>query len=457
MKISIIGLGVTGFGLLKYLINKNEDEIFVSDSAESLSEDKIAFLKKHGVNYELGGNTEEILNHCNIVLIGPGVNLQNPILSIARMKNVKIMNDIEFMFREFKDEFKRHVKLVGVTGTNGKTTTTTLIGEVLKKAGYKTFVGGNIGNAFSNLSSVINNVDVIVLELSSFQLELVDEFHADIGIILNITPDHIDRHGTMKDYVTSKSKLFGKDENVGTAILNFNNKWTRNLGITMHRKVRWFSKMGVQENGAFIRNNRIFIANSGIEKEVLPISMMKLKGMHNVENVMAAALVTDELNIDMEIFRNVVNNFSALPHRMEEIEKFDDVLFIDDSKATNTDATLCSFKTYPEGKIVLILGGRAKGEDYSLLLKEASKYCKYVILMGETKKKFAEYLDRIGMNNFKIVNSMKDAVRSGFTLANRGDVVLLSPATASYDMFKNYKERGDAFKEEVYSLKKNHG
>lgn len=457
MKISIIGLGITGFGLLKYLINKNEDEIFVSDSAESLSEDKIAFLKKHGVNYELGGNTEEILNHCDIVLIGPGVNLQKPILSIARVKNVKIMNDIEFMFREFKDEFKRHVKLVGVTGTNGKTTTTTLIGEVLKKAGYKTFVGGNIGNAFSNLSGIINDVDVIVLELSSFQLELVDEFHADIGIILNITPDHIDRHGTMKDYVTSKSKLFGKDKNLGTAILNFNNEWTRKLGITMHRKVRWFSKMRVQENGAFIRNNRIFIANSGIEREIMPISMMKLKGMHNVENVMAAALVSDELGIDMEIFRKVVSNFSTLPHRMEEIEKFDGVLFVDDSKATNTDATLRSLKAYPEGKIVLILGGRAKGEDYSSLLKEASKYCKYVILMGETKKEFAEYLDRIGMNNFKIVNSMKDAVRSGFTFADRGDIVLLSPATASYDMFKNYKERGDAFKEEVYSLKKNHG
>ena len=461
MKISIIGLGITGFGLLKYLIDKGEDEIFVSDSAEHISSEKIRYLKEHKVDYELGGNTDKILDRSDIILVSPGVNPRVPVLSAARARHIEIMNDIEFMYKEFGDVFaKGQVKLIGVTGTNGKTTTTTLIGKVLEEAGYRTFVGGNIGNAFSNLADVINDKDVIVLELSSFQLELVDEFHTDIGVILNITPDHIDRHGSMKDYALSKSKLFGKEKDTGIAILNFDNEWTKRLGLTMRRRVRWFSsKRDVHQDGAFIKNDKIFIRDSGVEREILPLSAMKLKGMHNVENVMAAMLVASELDVDMEIFKDVVTKFSPLPHRMEEVEKVEGVLFVNDSKATNTDATLRSLRTYPKGKVVLILGGRAKGEDYSLFLKEVSEYCKYILLIGETKEAFARHLNRIEMHDFKIVNSMKDAVRTGFSIANEGDIVLLSPATASYDMFKDYEERGNAFKGEVHSLikKKNHG
>ncbi len=452
-KITIIGAARSGIAAA-FLASRNGANVLLSDGGNpSLSEVLMKSLKAEAIQIELNGHTEKVYD-CDFIVTSPGVPITSEVLSKAIEKGLKVYSEIEFASWFAKG------KIIAITGTNGKTTTTALTHHIIKNAGFKTFVGGNIGEAFSNFADKTDDDAISVLEVSSFQLDLIDTFHPNVAMILNITPDHLERYeNDFFKYIQSKLSI---TKNLNERDLFIYNRDDENISNNLIRGkflTQSFSVIDTNFATAYYSDGKIFIRESDDQslpdastekiKLVVDTNEMFLKGIHNYYNSMAAILAARFIGVDLEKIKEGLTTFRGVEHRLEVVRNLDKVLFINDSKATNVRSTYYALKSY-DAPIILILGGREKGNDYSEIEELVEEKVKAIIAFGETKDKIKKYFETIT----KVVecNTLEDVVKKSRELALPGDVVLFSPACKSFDMFTDFEDRGRKFKELVNQL-----
>ena len=442
-RIVVLGGGESGVGSAVLAKVKGHD-VFLSDMGK-ISEDYAAVLKRWDIPYEQGGHTEGLILNADEVIKSPGIPSTAPMVKKITENGIGVISEIEFAGRY--DSAKK----VCITGSNGKTTTTSLVYHLLKQAGMNVGLGGNIGKSYA-LQVATENYDIYVLELSSFQLDNVYDFKADIAIITNITPDHLDRYGhNMENYVKAKFRITRNMSSEDCFIFCSDDEITiRHLDqIVMKAQKLPFTQKDVVEQGAFVREDRMIVRYKDDECDMY-LQELALGGKHNVYNSMAAALAAKVMDIDNEAIRSGLATFQAVEHRLENVLSIKDVLYINDSKATNVDAAWYALECQTR-PIVWIVGGTDKGNDYASLIPLAKEKVKAMICMGLDNRKFHESFEGV-VPEIHDVTSAKDAVKLAHSLAVSGDVVLLSPCCASFDLFKNYEDRGRQFKDAVRNL-----
>ncbi len=394
---------------------------------------------------ELGGHRNDSFAKCNFIVVSPGVPLSLPYFDTSRRAGIPILAEVELAFRHLKGN------IIGITGSNGKTTTTTLVADLLAGAGLKAYAAGNIGTPLISLAVNSNPGDFYAVELSSFQLESIEKFRPFIGSILNLTPDHMDRYAGFEDYVAAKKRLFMNQVKTDFAVLNAEDIRTAAMASEVAARPFLFSRSRVLEHGAFVRNGRVLFRDGRNEKELFPVNAVALKGAHNLENVLAASTMAILAGAAPESLEGSIRKFKGIEHRIEWVLDIDGVQYFNDSKATNVDAAIKSIEAFP-GNILLILGGRDKAGDFTALRSPVRNRVKHAVLIGEAAGKIRRALS--GTVDMSEARSMQEAVSICKALARRGDTVLLAPACASFDMFQNYEHRGRAFKEAVFELEK---
>lgn len=440
-RVAIIGMGRSGLAAAKLLDNLGA-EVIISDIKEKAElQDRIRQLAGMQIEIETGGHTERLIEDTQLIVVSPGVPQDIPLLAQARELRIPIISEIELAYGLLE------IPLVAVTGTNGKTTTTTLLGQILAGDGRRVGVGGNIGIPLSSL--VNQSLDIIVTEISSFQLEGISRFRPYISIILNITPDHLDRYSSFGDYAQCKARVLANQTEGDFAILNQDDELVRPLASKTRAKVISFSCKRRLDAGVWLEGDRIMARLSGVRQEILSLRNVRIKGPHNAINVLAATACTLILGVEQRNLRKALSEFRGLEHRLEHVASIRGMEFVNDSKATNVDAVAKSLQTFSQ-PIILIAGGRDKRSDYSPLLPLIKERVKDLILIGEATKKIRQVLG--GFEPIQEARSMDDAVRLAASLGQPGDVILLSPACASYDMFADFEARGRAFKEAVRRL-----
>lgn len=468
-KISVVGLGSSGISLVK-LLSHFGSKIIINDK-KSLKEIKTALgdLSNKIEKIFSDGHPSEAFENVDLIVVSPGVPLSTPSIVSAIYRGIPVIGEIELSW-QILNLVKNNVKIIGITGSNGKSTTSTLTYEFLKKDSKKVYLAGNIGLPMSDVVlDIINNdldIDYLVLELSSFQLEGIKNFKPNYASILNITPDHMDRYSSMREYIEAKAKIFQNMDGEDFLVLNMDDKNTlsaieklRDVYLKKGRlpHILYFSRFQ-RVYGAFLENDKIKFSardelskelKEKIEKTILPISTFKIKGVHNIENIMAASILALCAGVSSESIQDVVSTFPGLPHRMEFVRELDGVTYINDSKGTNVDAVAKSLESF-SGNIILIAGGRDKDGDFVSLRKLVKDRVKALFLIGEAKDKIAKALSDLVPCYLEV--DLKSAVLKAKEIASIGDVILLSPGCASFDMFKNFEHRGNVFKEIVNSL-----
>jgi len=442
-KALVVGLGRTGEAVCAFLDQRGA-RVKVSEkkSAEELSK-HILFWQKRGVEVETGGHELHSFLEVDLIIPSPGVPYL-PELEAARQKGVAILSEIELAFKFLKG------KIVGITGTNGKSTTATLTHKIIKEGGFRSHLAGNIGTPLIQFVDHSQPDDIYVTELSSFQLRYIDEFRAAVSVFLNISPDHLDWHKDFDDYYESKKNLFLKQKKDDVAILNRDDPCIWDLRNIAEYHVYGFSQETELSHGCWIQDDWIILANEKQEK-LMPTGETPLLGAHNRENIMASALVGFVFRISCSDLKESIKGFEGLEHRLEKVLTLGEVEFYNDSKATNVDASLKSIQSFTS-PVILILGGRDKGGNFSLLREPVKEQVRTIILIGEAKATIEESLSAtVPMMR---ASDLAEAVRLAYSVALPGDVVLLAPGCTSFDMFRNFEERGRAFKTEVYALKK---
>jgi UDP-N-acetylmuramoylalanine--D-glutamate ligase len=404
---------------------------------------EIPNLLEGGITVETGGHGERTFRGQDQIVVSPGVPVDAPQLAQAREQGIPVIGEIELAARFLKG------RIVAITGSNGKTTTTALTGEVISTGGLESLVGGNIGTPAISLVEESTNDSFVVLEVSSFQLETVQSFHPFIAMVLNITPDHLDRHSTFEAYVDAKARIFENQTGEDFAVLNADDPTC--VGLASRTKARkiWFSRAKEVEIGAWLRGGQIVFRDDGQEREIMPVSEIKLKGAHNLENVLAAVCAGILTQIEPARIRRAVQEFKAVEHRLEYVATVRGVDFYNDSKATNVDATIKALESFP-ANIHLILGGKDKGSDYTVLKPLLKERARRVYTIGAAAEKIESHLG--GIVEVVRAGTLDAAVKRAAASAESGDVVLLAPACASFDQFENYEHRGTAFKQTVRAL-----
>lgn len=403
----------------------------------------VAGLRELGVDIVAGSHPRHLFETADWLVVSPGVPLATEPFQWARAAGVPIIGEVELAARFLKG------KIVGITGTNGKTTTTTLIGEILGKGGLPVQVGGNIGEPLISLVDRSVESGWIVAELSSFQLEAVDQLHVSVAVLLNITPDHLDRYDSMDDYAAAKANIFRHQVPGDVAVLNADDRRVAAMRELTGAHVISFSVTSELAEGIFLRGDQVVARYKGREVAILSRREIPLKGAHNLENVMAGLAVGLACGVDPDSMRRTVLEFKAVEHRLEYAGEVDEVSFYNDSKATNVDAAIKSLEAFPGG-VTVILGGKDKGSDFTPLRSLVEARCRRVILIGAAADKIAAAL--AGTVPITRADSMEEAVWLGRELSEAGDTVLLAPACASFDMFDNYEHRGRVFKDAVRRL-----
>lgn len=440
-KVLVVGAGRSGLAAVQKL-NKIKAEVFLTDKQESSALKGIEGLGLDECHVLAGQEPDiEELNPALLVL-SPGVPPQLPFIQMAIKKGIPVWSEVELALRNHP-AYK-----IGVTGSNGKTTTTSLIGELAKKTGKNSIVAGNIGHALSGLVDEVAAEGIIVAELSSFQLEFIEKLRLNIAVYLNLTPDHLDRHGSMENYAGAKVRIFENQTKGDLAILNWDNPVIRSLGDKLTARICYFSTSQPLEHGFFLSGNDIVFAEKGKLTKVISGEELKLRGNHNMENVMAAIAAGKELGLAFAEIAEVLKEFSPVEHRQEIVGRFRGILYINDSKGTSPDSSIKALQSFKE-PIVLIAGGRNKGLDFTDFLLEAKKRVKSLILVGEAAAEIEELARKIGIKAIRRSVSFEDCVKKAIRDAEEGDVVLLSPACTSWDMFKSYEERGELFRQLV--------
>lgn len=441
-KVGILGLGITGKAAVRY-VQACGATVYVSDNREvkQFLEDENKFLESRELFWEANGHTREFLAEMDLILLSPGINPKLVLLEDLRKSGVEILGELALA----ADHLDRPV--VGITGTNGKTTVTTLIGNIFKQAGKRVFVGGNIGTPLYNYLLCPEQYDLLVLELSSFQLEECGTFSPDFGILLNISPDHIDWHGSMEKYIRAKRNLFSQQLPHQKALINGDDPHCSDFqGVHQTEVFTFGSSDGSSAN---IGSDKISLRLSGTTEEYYYEDYGHLQGVNRI-NFGVAILATRLFGLaKIDVYRGL-KSFKFLPHRLEYVDTVDAVAYYNDSKATNTGAVIGALAQFDK-KVVLIAGGRDKGDDYSLLRQVVQEKVTALILFGEATELFAEALK--DLTPISRVKSMEEAVFCAAELAASGEAVVLSPGCASFDMFSNYGHRGNEFKNEVARLK----
>jgi UDP-N-acetylmuramoylalanine--D-glutamate ligase len=442
-RVLVVGLGKSGVASALFLKSRGA-QVTVSDSKpEAELRDEILLLLEQGITVETGGHGERTFREQDLIVVSPGVPLDAPQVAQARSLGEPIIGEIELAARFLAGS------MVAITGANGKTTTTSLTGEIIAAGRFPTLVGGNIGMPAISFVGQAGPSTWTVLEVSSFQLETVVEFRPRIAVILNITPDHLDRHKTLANYIAAKARIFENQQASDFTVLNADDLTTAELADRTRGQVFWFSRKKEMEQGAFVRGAHVYFRDGDSEREILPLGEMTLKGAHNVENVLAGVSIGMLVGCEPEQIREAVRNFKAVEHRLEFVAKITGVDYYNDSKATNVDATVKALESFA-GNIHLILGGKDKGSDYSVLNELLRQRVKRVYTIGAAAAKIEAQIQ--GAAEIEHAETLENAVRRASEVAAAGDVVLLAPACSSFDQFRSYEHRGRVFKEAVYVL-----
>lgn len=449
-KCLVIGSGISGVGSVA-LLEQIGAEVVLYDSNEKLTaQDMRGKLAPDSKAVCIAGKLpEEVIDAAETVVLSPGVPVDIPLVEELRAKGADVIGEIELGCRLEKG------RVIAVTGTNGKTTTTTLMGEIMKAhlGERKVFIVGNIGNPYTSECLKTEADTVTVGEISSFQLETMKEFHPVVSAILNITPDHLDRHHTMEAYVKAKENIAANQTGKDVCVLNYENEYTRDFGARCLARVVYFSSARELKDGYWQKNNKIMKSEGGSPKEVLDIHRgMNLVGTCNVENVMAALAMSEAMGVPEETVLRVIREFKAVEHRIEFVDTKGGVDYYNDSKGTNPDAAIQGIKAMSK-PTVLIGGGYDKQSDFDEWIESFEGKVKWLVLIGQTREKIADCARKHGFENIRFADTYEECLRLCTELAQSGDAVLLSPACASWGMFPNYEERGRIFKEYVRGLK----
>ncbi len=448
-KICVIGSGKSGVAAAAFL-KKLGGEPFLFDENDKVTTEEIRKkLPEDLADMEiiLKELPEDAVASTDLLVPSPGVPVDTPLVDRFREKNIPIYGEIEIAYRMDAGD------VIAITGTNGKTTTTTLVGDIMKAAGRKTFVVGNIGTPYTDKVMESDETSVSVIEVSSFQLETIDAFHPVVSAVLNVTPDHLNRHHTMENYAQAKFDISKNQTKDDVCVLNADNEYTAEFAKRCPARVVLFSSHQILEEGIYLDGEVIYFAKNGSITELMNIHDMHLVGTCNVENVCAAIAMTDAAGVPMDVILDTVKNFRAVEHRIEYVDTVDGVEYYNDSKGTNPDAAIQGIRAMSR-PTVLIGGGYDKGNTYDEWIEEFGNKVKLLVLIGQTKDKIAECARAHGFDRIETAETFEEAFRICVKKANSGDAVLLSPACASWGMFKDYEERGRIFKDMVRGLKK---
>jgi len=443
-RVLVVGLARTGVATALFCAARGAKVTATDARTETAIGDALAPLRAAGVQLELGGHRENTFLEQDLTVPSPGVPADAPSMQAARAKGVTIWSEIELADRFLKG------RLIGITGSNGKTTTTSLIEHILRSAGLPTILAGNIGTPLIARVEQTNDTTVTVVELSSFQLELIDTFRPDISVFLNFTPDHLDRHHTLESYGAAKARIFENQTEADSAVLNADDPATTKYAPSKPQ-VFWFSRKQRVAQGAFVQKDEIVFRRDGKEEIVLKLNEIPLAGAHNVENVLAAAAATLLAGADAAAVAKGVRSFSGVEHRLEFVAEIGGVRYYNDSKATNVDATLKALDAFP-GRILVVLGGKDKGSDYAALQKLLREKAILALLIGAASEKIEKQI--AGSVAIERAGTIDRAMDIASHAARPGDVVLLAPACASFDQFENYEHRGRVFKDLVHQLER---
>ena len=446
-KVLLVGLAKTGVSTIKKLDKLGASIVVTDIKPKEKLEDILSQLNGlNNVEYILGSHPEDI-SDIDLTIVSPGVPLDLPFIEKLKESNVKIIGEVELAYT-----LSNNPIFVGITGTNGKTTTTSLVGEIFKEAKRDTYIVGNIGNPVIDTVDYTNENSVLVTELSSFQLESIDTFRPKVSSILNITEDHLNRHHTMENYINAKARIFENQDKSDFSILNYDDSIVRDLNRNNNASILYFSRQEKIDQGVYLdENNNIVISIDGKRITILNRNELSLPGDHNLENAMAAILMTYVVGVDLEVIKQVLTTFKGVEHRLEFVTNKNGIMFVNDSKGTNPDSTIKAIGSY-ERPIILIAGGMDKHSDFTDMMKCATKNVKELVLLGETADKIEASARKEGLENITKVKNMEEAVKKAYELAEDGDVVLLSPGCASWDMYPNFEARGLDFKENIYKL-----
>lgn len=443
-KVLVVGAGISGIGAVEVLCEAGAVPVLYDEKAS-----REAVEKKLPASCECrivtGSLPEDIKAEITLAVFSPGVPVDTPLADGLRAKGIPIWGEIELAYVLGKG------RVAAITGTNGKTTTTSLVGEIMKRHFASVYVVGNIGNPYTETASASVDETVTVAEISSFQLETIHSFHPNVSAILNITPDHLNRHHTMENYAAVKEAIAVNQTKEQTCVLNYENAYTRDFGSRCPAHVVWFSSVRRLEAGYYLEGDAIWQAKDGAVTRLLDIHEMNLVGICNVENVMAAIAITQEMGVPMETILSVVRQFRAVEHRIEYVATKRGVDYYNDSKGTNPDAAIQGIRAMNK-PTVLIGGGYDKQSEYDEWIEAFDGKVKCLVLIGQTRDKIAECARKHGVENVILADTFEEAFDVCVNQAGSGDAVLLSPACASWGMFPNYEVRGQIFKELVNRL-----
>lgn len=443
----VVGVGISGIAATELLLSKGA-KVYLYDAKADL--DVEAIKEKNSrlseVPFLLEQVPEQVLNEADIAILSPGVPLDIPLVETFREHNLLIWGEIELAYQCGKGQ------IVAITGTNGKTTTTSLVGHIMKMHFPSVKVVGNIGIPYTKVVDELTEDSVVVAEISSFQLETIDAFAPKISAILNITPDHLNRHHTMENYIAAKESITKNQKPTDICVLNYNDTVLRTFGESLNQKVIYFSSTEELAEGLFLKDNQIVWRKDGELESVISVDELNILGAHNYENAMAAIAMCDGMGVPMDVIRKGLQSFHAVEHRIEFVCKKNDIAFYNDSKGTNPDAAIKGIQAMNR-KTVLIGGGYDKESTYDEWIESFDGKVKKLVLIGQTREKIAKCCDQHGFTDYVFADSLEEAIDISYETAVSGEAVLLSPACASWGMFDNYEQRGDIFKEYVKNLK----
>lgn len=444
-KFLIVGAGRSGICCAKMLTETGDDFVIYDGNInldKKATEEKIG---RSGITFILDKITEKDFDGIDVCAVSPGVPYNSPVLTLAREKGIPLWSEIELAYLYDKGD------IIAITGTNGKTTTTSLVYEIVKAHNENTLLVGNIEIPYTGLALTSKEGGATVAEISSFQLETMVTFKPKVSAILNITPDHLDRHGSMENYINLKKSIAKNQTEDEFCVLNYDDEVLRNFGKALTCKPLFFSAKSELEDGLFYKDGTVYKAVGGTVTPYLTQNDTNLVGVHNFENIMAAILMTEAFGIPEKTIKEAIRTFRAVEHRIEFVAEKNGVKYYNDSKGTNTDAAIKAIDAMPS-KTVLIGGGYDKHSDFTEWVSHFPDKVRKLILIGQTAQKIADTCEKIGFTDYLFAESLPEAVSIASKEAKEGDCCLLSPACASWGMFKNYQQRGDMFKEEVNKL-----
>lgn len=445
-KVLVFGSGISGIGAVQ-LLEAVGASVILYDGNETLTKDDVALRlpKTSKAEILLGELPKGVLRSLDLVVVSPGVPLDIPAVEEIKNKGISIWGEIELAYRMGKGT------ILAVTGTNGKTTTTALLGEIIKNYASSVFVVGNIGNPYTAAALAMTDESYTVAEISSFQLETVDQFTPTVSAILNITEDHLNRHHTMEEYIRVKELITKNQSAKDVCVLNYDDEILRGFGKNLVPRVMYFSSSNELSEGIYLKGDKILLKCNHEETVLVSISQLKLLGKHNYENVMAAAAMAYSAGVPLDCIRNTICGFGAVEHRIEFVKEKNGVAYYNDSKGTNPDAAIKGVQAMNRPTL-LIGGGYDKESVYDEWIKAFDGNVRYLVLIGQTRENIKQAAHRLGFEQTILADNLEEAVKICADKARPGDAVLLSPACASWGQFDNYEQRGNMFKEYVHRL-----